>query len=385
MEIFLRIDINIMAMILLGTVLFISVRSLDPEDELNRLFKRVSIVILVELFFETTTCILNRMQGDFVAPLSYFLHVCLFSVAPLLSYNWYRFICRWIHSRDITLPKNTALLIPLAVNFVITILSPLYGIVFYLDDANRYFRGEWFPLATAITYFYILLAVFSVLRKRKTIVKEEFRPLLLFGFLPLIGAMLQYVFYGALLMWSTCAFSLVIVYNFLQQRMVHIDNVTGVWTRSSFQYYLGQRVGQKNDRGFALLFFDLDGLKRINDTYGHMEGDFALKKTAEITKSCLRKTDVMARYGGDEFIILLDGMKKKDLSEVVKRLLAAFESYNEVSGKAYELAFSYGADVYDPVVHEEMDQFIRSLDEMMYKNKKAKELSLAFRRSTPMS
>ncbi|MDD2483491.1 MAG: hypothetical protein PHQ50_00470, partial [Eubacteriales bacterium] len=107
MDVFLRIDINLVAMILLMTVLYIATKSLDQQDELNSLFKRVSLVIIIELFIESMTCVLNRMDGEFVAPASYFFHVCLFIVAPILSYNWYRFVCRWIYVRDENLPKHT--------------------------------------------------------------------------------------------------------------------------------------------------------------------------------------------------------------------------------------------------------------------------------------
>ncbi len=380
MDVFLRIDINIVAMLLLLAVFFIAKKSLDPEDELTQLFKRVSLVISIELFFEAMTCILNQMEGSFVAPAAYFLHICLFTVAPILSYNWYRFISRWIHIRDIRLPKNTLLLVPVAVNFVLTLLSPFYGFVFYINEANKYVRGDFFPLSMGITYFYIVLAVFSIFHRRRKLVKEEYLPLMLFGVLPLVGAFLQGLFYGVLLMWSTCAFSLVIVYNFLQQRMVHIDSLTGAWARSSFEYYLGQRVRQKSEKDFALIFFDLDGLKQINDSYGHSAGDEALKTTIRLVRSCLKKTDVIARFGGDEFIVLLDDINKIQLNQVMRRFTNTFQKYNEQGEKSYTLSCSYGADVYDPTCYD-LDQFIHYLDDLMYKNKKAKELSFAFRNS----
>jgi diguanylate cyclase (GGDEF)-like protein len=369
---FLRIDINIAAMVLLGTILFIAGRRLAHEDELNRLFLNVSCVILIGLFFETTTCILNGRAGSWVAPLSDLLHVCLFTTAPVLSYCWYRFICRWIYPRNTALPKNQLLLTPVIINFILTVLSPFYGFIFHINAANGYERGNLFAVSAVITYFYIALALILVFHRRNKIIREEYLPLIIFGFIPLVGAILQSLFYGVLLMWSSCAFSLIVVYIFLQQRMIHMDSLTGVWARASFDFYLSQRIRQSDEETFAVIFFDLDGLKYINDNFGHMEGDIALKKTVDLTKSCLKKTDVMARYGGDEFIILLENVTKEELFGITNRIAEAFDSYNQDAIRKYPLTCSCGSDIYDPK-RQEIGQFLRHVDSLMYQSKKAKE------------
>ena len=137
MSLFLRIDINIVAMLLLGTILFIACGRLAHEDELNRLFLKVSYAILLGLFFETTTCILNGMAGVWVAPAANLLHIGLFTSAPILSYCWYRFICRWIYPRDMILPQNLLLLLPVIIVFLLAVLSPFYGFIFQISGVKR--------------------------------------------------------------------------------------------------------------------------------------------------------------------------------------------------------------------------------------------------------
>jgi len=121
---------------------------------------------------------------------------------------------------------------------VLTLLSPVYNYVFYIDSSNVYHRGPLYNINVAITYFYIVYGSILVVMNRKRIVKQDFVPLCIFSVLPIIGGLVQTLFYGTLLMWSGAAYSLVIVYVFLQQRMVHLDTLTGVWNRGSFDNYI---------------------------------------------------------------------------------------------------------------------------------------------------
>lgn len=128
MNVFLRIDINLAAMIMLSIVCLISSRRLDMKDQLNKVFLISSAIIILELFFETATCILNSKLMPWIVPISTFLHLCLFSGAPMLTYFWYRMISHWVVPEEkISRKKHVILLIPVAVNLIVVLLSPLYG------------------------------------------------------------------------------------------------------------------------------------------------------------------------------------------------------------------------------------------------------------------
>lgn len=90
----------------------------------------------------------------------------------------------------------------------------MYNLVFFINSSNIYHRGPLFIISAGIIYFYLIYSFGLIFKQKKKIVKQEFLPLIIFGILPIIGGLLQTLFYGVLLMWSTCAFSLVIVYNF---------------------------------------------------------------------------------------------------------------------------------------------------------------------------
>ena len=123
--------------------------------------------------------------------------------------------------------------------------------------------------------------------------------------------------------------------------------------------------------------FDIDGFKRINDQYGHIEGDVALEITANILRSSLRKDDFLARYGGDEFMAIIDIDNLQSLEETVARINNSFAEFNQAMSKPYKLSVSTGYDLYDPHHPVSADQFIKRLDALMYENKNKKKAALA--------
>jgi diguanylate cyclase (GGDEF)-like protein len=323
-------------MILLGLVVLIAYSRLDRREPLNRIFLTVSLIIVVQLLFETLTCIINRRPELWLIPISVILHVLLFIANPILTYFWHLLVKTLVglHTEKGWAAKgNILLLIPVLVSSVLALLSPVYRLVFYISSDNVYHRGPYFSMAAAITFFYVVYGLILIVKNRSRMVKEEFIPLCIFGIFPIIGGLVQTLYYGPLLMLSGTAFSLVIVYIFLQQRMVHLDPLTGAWNRQSFDYYISQRLRQKDRKAFALIYLDIDWLKRINDQYGHAEGDFAIKTAIAIIKGIIRKSDIVARVGGDEFIIVLDAATKDTLEKTIRRISAAFAEYNAASEK----------------------------------------------------
>lgn len=123
-----------------------------------------------------------------------------------------------------------------------------------------------------------------------------------------------------------------------------------------------------------VVFVDLDGLKFINDTYGHQEGDFALRTTAEAMSSCLREDMICARYGGDEFLAI--GKKSdSETSTYEERLTAKLKEINDGIDKPYEVSASIGTIIRSITKDDHIDELIRLADKKMYTAKKAKKSS----------
>ncbi len=121
----------------------------------------------------------------------------------------------------------------------------------------------------------------------------------------------------------------------------------------------------------SLVFFDLNGFKPINDTFGHAEGDHALVTFAEHMQSTFRDSDVYARLGGDEFVALLTNTSNELANETIKRFRRSMDLYNEQAGRGYDISFSEGIVTVDITQNQSVEELLESADDLMYKKKRA--------------
>jgi diguanylate cyclase (GGDEF)-like protein len=150
------------------------------------------------------------------------------------------------------------------------------------------------------------------------------------------------------------------------------DELTGLYNQRGF-YALAEQQLNMSDRlkkGIFMLYADLDNLKQINDTLGHQAGDSALKETAEIFKETFRRSDVIARIGGDEFAIMPIGTSRADARISTIRLQRNLQSYNARKNRNYTLSVSGGISYYNPESPCSIDELLIQADRSMYEQKK---------------
>ncbi len=143
------------------------------------------------------------------------------------------------------------------------------------------------------------------------------------------------------------------------------DVLTGLHNREKLDMELGSWVARANKLGFpiALAFMDLDGFKAVNDIHGHPAGDAILKSTAALLSKQVRNSDTLARYGGDEFVLLLGGERKEDALVVCERILAAFENTTHaVNGEVVDLHISIGLATLSMVEEETAAELVKAAD-----------------------
>ena len=153
--------------------------------------------------------------------------------------------------------------------------------------------------------------------------------------------------------------------------MIQIDILTSALTRLSFGQHFSKMSGKCRKEPIGILFMDLDEFKAINDRYGHLEGDAALRAFSEIVRSQLRKSDVFARLGGDEFGIVASVGGQEDLQAIKRKIESALEGYNQTSHKPYRLEFSIGSKVFDNYFR--VQAALADVDRLMYEQKQAKK------------
>ncbi|MBU4121734.1 MAG: diguanylate cyclase, partial [Proteobacteria bacterium] len=154
------------------------------------------------------------------------------------------------------------------------------------------------------------------------------------------------------------------------------DQMTELYNRRGFITLAEQQIRAANraQRAMLLTFIDLDGLKWINDTFGHEEGDRALIDAANVLRQTFRESDIIARLGGDEFAVLSIDAADMNPEDFSKRLQENIDAGNAKETRPYKLAMSWGTAVYDPGSPLSLDELMSSADERMYAQKKAKSI-----------
>jgi len=166
------------------------------------------------------------------------------------------------------------------------------------------------------------------------------------------------------------------------QTMSMKDELTKLYNRRGFFIVSEQqiRIANRTKNEVLCFFIDLDGMKWINDTLGHKEGDDALIMTANILRETFREADIIGRIGGDEFAVLAVGTSKAGADLLVKRLRKHIERYNKTYNRPYKLSLSTGVACYDPEHPQSIDDLMSEADTLMYKEKKEKYLRLGIAR-----
>lgn len=167
------------------------------------------------------------------------------------------------------------------------------------------------------------------------------------------------------------------------RRLVLFDDLTGLYNRRGF-FTLAQqhlKLARRSRRGSWVMFADLDGLKQINDTFGHQAGDLALVKVAEILRQTFRSSDVIGRVGGDEFPILAIEAKPDSVQILVGRLQERLDEFNRHSHLQYGLSLSVGTARLDPEATNSVEEVVAKADEAMYERKRSKASHLPVRRA----
>ena len=157
-----------------------------------------------------------------------------------------------------------------------------------------------------------------------------------------------------------------------ENRMAYVDALTGLPNRRLFSDRLNQALSRAHryEEKVALLFIDLDGFKPVNDSLGHDIGDLLLQAVARRLEGCLRKSDTVARIGGDEFTCILPHIERPaDINVVALKIIKALNRPFDLKGRKIYISGSIGASLF-PDDAADFEELIRNADTAMYHAKK---------------
>lgn len=154
-------------------------------------------------------------------------------------------------------------------------------------------------------------------------------------------------------------------------QLATMDELTQLANRRGFISRAGQSWSLCRRQGLpaTLVFFDLNKFKRINDQYGHAEGDTALRAFGDVMGRTFRQSDVLARLGGDEFVVFLSDATPVFVDEVLVRFRCALDSYNLAAGRGYDIGFAQGVVNAGACSTLSIEDMLLKADDQMYQQK----------------
>jgi diguanylate cyclase (GGDEF)-like protein len=379
----LRIDLNVFS-VLVAIVLALSMRNRNEHSFLDyKLFMLMLWGSAFELVVDTAMWLCEGNAASFGHELIMTESLLYYLVHPFVPMSFAIFAAYRVSGNVRRLRSSIRFfLIPASVSAVLCLSTPLTGWYFSVDRSNFYHRGALFWLFIAINVSYLVFAfLYVIARSRRAAVDSKtLASLLLFPVLPIAAGVAQVVHYGLVLIWPSIVLALLVIYVNIQQRKLSSDYLTGIFNRRRLDEYLASRVREIGEprRGrtkfLAGFLADIDDFKRINDNFGHVEGDAALIEAVKLIRSGLRSEDFLARYAGDEFVAVFSVSGEAELKRIVERVRSRFEGESRPEAR-YRLTLSIGAALFDPALDADADRFVARLDSLMYNEKAIKQKS----------
>lgn len=296
----------------------------------------------------------------------YVCNTLLFSLNVVVGPGYVTIVTRQVHE---TLPRwhRKVIFVLCVAELALLAINLFTPVVFSVDENNVYHRQAFFWIymaAEGVLILYGFSLYLHALAKGRLL---RFFPAWLFFVLIGAAMLIQSLVYGVSLLWSCVGISFCALIICLQRESIFLDKLTGVYNR----YYLDeiQAMLQKRRSGtFAAMMLDMNGFKQINDRFSHAEGDIALVTVANILTEVIDSAGMVARFAGDEFVVLLEDPAEGAVEEYKERILAAIERCNESSGKPYRLSVAIGGCVFD-AQKDDISDFLSTIDHRMYADK----------------
>lgn len=373
MNLISNIIINIYSIAILTSIGFYSSKRNENEDE-NLQYKLYMMMLYITILLLIVD-IFSRLDGDAVAiypVLNSIGNFVIFMVNPILPSLWLLYVHYEVFQEVEKTKEIFYVLIPINVIHVfMVVVAQFHGWFYYIDADNIFHRGQFYLISAVILISLVIITFAIIVINHKKIEKKHYFSLVFFSIPPFISIILQIAFYELSLMLNSVALSLLIVFLYIQNDSIFIDGLTGVYNRKKLEIYLKEKIYNSSvDKTFSAIMFDLDNFKYINDTYGHNIGDNALQSFATVLRNSLRTNDFIARFGGDEFVAILDISNIIELEEVVNRINSDIEKFNDTNERPYNIYFSMGYVVYDYNSHMKAKDFLIQIDSLMYADKK---------------
>ncbi|MEA4894551.1 MAG: diguanylate cyclase [Oscillospiraceae bacterium] len=371
MSSYANVEINIFSLVLLAIIIvnmYSRTREYLPDQ---KLFFYICFSVAVIIILDSAQWLCDGHPGLLIYYVNYISNTFYYALQMLPYLLWCLYV-RYKIKMDIkeTLKAKWLLLIPFFINILLTIITCFNGLFFYIDSRNYYHRGDYFWISVVMTYSYFIYALLYLFLNRRKTERDIFTSLIVFTLPPLIGSIIQVFHFGIALIWPGISVSLLIIYINIQKNQLYTDHLTGLYNRRLLDMHLDEclKNNYKHDR-IGVLMLDIDDFKQINDAYGHLAGDQALVDTAGILKKSGGKGAFIARYGGDEFVVIAPACDISELERIAEEIEKNIEAFNKQDSAMYTVHLSIGYEVFECSGNLSKFDVLARIDKQMYEKK----------------
>lgn len=358
--------------ILLSIITLHACFKLNRKKEANHFFFALIILTIIILILEICSVLLNSKDYINLIIMQKLINTLGFTLAPLIPVIAIFYTYKRINGyKKIPLNIFFLLSIPFIFNLILSLSSYYFNWIFSVSAEGLYLRGPLFIISPLTSFFYYTVHLLFLYTNRRVLGKEEIITLASLTFFPALLSVFQLYYFIYLTIWNSVGIAVIINYIFIMHDQANHDPLTGLGNRTIYEKYL-TNYAPKNKINLSVIMMDLDEFKKINDIYGHQEGDKVLQFFAQQLETVFQEAGLPIRLGGDEFIVLLKERSKPKLEQYIKVLNNNINQYNKITGAPYQLQYSYGIAIFDNSFTN-IYEFIHHSDKLMYEAKQKKK------------
>ncbi len=373
------IEVNIIGICLLFTMwVYKKWISHEGKENKQKYFMGMVLCNMIILMADIVIYVLRGHASIQAVILTHLACITYFAVQVIFGYEWFMYsLSRLFPKHEFRTRTKLLLFMPAWIGLGMAVVSPWTKWFYSLTESNRYVRGHFIWMAVVLTGVYWIASIIIVIREmiQNTRMREKslYVVLLVFPLPTFIGNILQFLFYGLSITWLCSALSIFILFVNLQNNQIAKDTLTGLYNRRQMKKQLFWEVGKLPNAPDLLycMMIDVDWFKQINDEYGHVAGDEALVKVGKILRTSVPERDFVARFGGDEFIVIGHVRDEGELRNLTQQIKEKEVEYSK--DVPYEISLSVGYILYSKEDEITVDDILSAADEKMYEVKRARQ------------
>jgi diguanylate cyclase (GGDEF)-like protein len=372
----LYFEINLLSLVLIGIILY-------KTNGLSKMVAQRNFVmsIIAEIVFFASDTLFVMVHEGVLPGNSTVMMICkevYFLATVMMCFFWFLYFEYLRVTKFVLNRRSVALSSTIVWLMIILLIANLAGkFLFYVDESGTYHRGQLFILTYVLSYIYVFVAFFRVVSSMLKADDQQDKHLLvrlaLFPIGPGLAGILQFIFPRIPAACVVLAITTLLLYLTWTDQLISVDPLTGLNNRKQLLHaYNNMTKSHGDSEGIWLYLIDANHFKRINDTYGHLQGDYALKYIAEALRTAckgMHRGVVIARYGGDEFIVLSSSDEADSTDDVKNRICIKLAEIVEREKIPFGLTVSIG--VARARKNEQLKDLMARADKAMYEEKNA--------------